>query len=76
MRLRDVLAELQSSLRALITGANATADAWRDPIQERFYREFIQPTEARCRVYIDSLASLDEALERIERAVRDIEARD
>ena len=54
-------------LRLLTRTAEAVKESWADPVQVRFYEEFIDPVSMTWRVLEESVATLDVALKMCER---------
>jgi uncharacterized protein YukE len=67
--MRDAWEQLRQALRALQRGWEEVQARWRDPVAERFQKEFIEPWEPLVHEMLQELEALDEELLEAERCL-------
>lgn len=64
--------QLESSFDVLKQQASSTNEAWKDSVQEKFYRQFIDSLPQEFRAYIKELNKLDKSFETAEQHINDL----
>lgn len=70
MSLRLVESDCRSQVSLLGQTCARVADLWNDPVQDRFWKQFVLPLETDCACFLDAMGTLLDALEAIERDVQ------
>ena len=63
---------LESSFDVLKQQASSTNDGWKDSVQEKFYRQFIDSLPQEFRAYINELNKLDKSFETAEQHINNL----
>jgi hypothetical protein len=64
--------QLESSFDVLKQQASSTNEAWKDSIQERFYKQFIDSLPQEFRTYINELNKLEKSFESAEQQINNL----
>ncbi|MSP64952.1 MAG: hypothetical protein EXR16_04920 [Bacteroidetes bacterium] len=64
--------QLESSFAVLKQQASSTFENWDDPIQRRFYEQFINSLPQEVLAYINELNKLDKSFETAEQHINDL----
>lgn len=65
--------QLESAFVVLKQRAGSAAESWNDPVQKRFYEQFIETLPKEFTVFIDALNRLDKAFEAAEQRIGNLE---
>ena len=65
--------QLESSFAVLKQQVSSTKEAWKDSIQERFYKQFIDSLPQEFHTYINELNKLDKSLESAEQQINNLQ---
>ena len=60
---------LESKFEVLKQQSASTFENWEDPVQRRFYEQFINTLPKEFKTYIDELSKLDKTFERAENII-------
>ena len=72
MSFQPVKSQLESSFDVLKQQASSTNEAWKDSIQERFYKQFIDSLPQEFRAYINELNKLDKSFDLAEKQINEL----
>lgn len=64
--------QLKSTFDVLKQQSSATFENWDDPIQTRFYEQFIDSLPQEFHAYINELSILDKSFEKSEQYIKDL----
>ncbi len=73
MSFQPDISQLESSFDGLRQQASSTSEAWRDSVQERFYKQFIDSLPKEFRAYINELDKLEKSFRLAEQKINDLQ---
>jgi len=64
--------KLKSEFDVLKQQASSTFESWDDPVQRRFYEQFVNSLPKEFYAYINELAKLDKSFEKAEQTINNL----
>jgi hypothetical protein len=65
--------ELENSFDVLKQKSSSTSENWDDPVQRRFYEQFINSLPKEFHAYITALSKLDKSFENAEQSINNLQ---
>ena len=73
MSFESDISHLENAFAALRAQSSSTNENWVDPVQERFYEQFINPLPKLFSEYINELSKLDKSFETVEQNISNLQ---
>lgn len=73
MSFRSDKSKLECEIDVLKQQASSTVESWDDPVQRRFYEQFVNSLPKEFQTYINELVKLGKSFEKAEETIRSLE---